>query len=94
MVAHNLAAFLKQPVAIITGNMQFDEQVKILKQFQQGEFTVMITTNILIRAIDLPLVNLIINVDFPRNEFREPDTKSYVYRASRSGRFGKCFQLS
>lgn len=55
----------------------------LLSAFQEGEATVLVTTDLLARGMDVEGVDYIFNYDLPR------DTKQYLHRAGRTGRAGK-----
>ena len=55
----------------------------LLSAFREGEATVLVTTDLLARGMDVEGVDYIFNYDLPR------DTKQYLHRAGRTGRAGK-----
>lgn len=58
--------------------------------FHHGAAKTMITTNLLSRSIDVPDVKMIVNFDPPINvKSKSLDTKTYIQRIGRAGRFGK-----
>ncbi len=57
-----------------------EERTNIMKQFRNGDFKLLITTDILARGIDVPNVDLVINYDLPEV------TENYVHRVGRTGR--------
>ena len=57
-----------------------EERQKILKQFDEGKFWILITTDIVARGIDFKNVNLVINYDFPNSML------TYIHRVGRTGR--------
>lgn len=98
--AHNLFSYLRtrtlhfqDEASVLTANMPMELQVYVLNSFQNGNSKILVTTNILARGIDIPNCNYVLNFDLPRNAHREPDTKTYLYRVSRCGRFCKFFQI-
>ena len=50
---------------IIFGNMMPDERDEMIAKFRTGEVSVIITTNMLARGIDVPEVQIVINFDCP-----------------------------
>lgn len=58
---------------------------KTMEDFRQGRTTVLISSDLLSRGIDVPAVTVVLNYDVP--DARNPPT--YVHRIGRSGRFGK-----
>jgi ATP-dependent RNA helicase RhlE len=62
------------------GDKNQGERMKSLGLFKQGEFMVMIATDITARGIDIPNVEYVVNYDLPEiDEF-------YVHRVGRTGR--------
>ena len=60
-----------------------EERTNVMKSFRQGEFRILISTDLLARGIDVQQVSYVINYDLPI------DTESYLHRIGRSGRYGK-----
>jgi ATP-dependent RNA helicase DDX19/DBP5 len=57
--------------------------------FRNGESTVLITTNVLARGVDVDNVCLVVNYDVPVDKDRNPDFETYLHRIGRTGRFGR-----
>ena len=57
-----------------------EERQKIIKQFDEGKFWILITTDIVARGIDFKNVNLVINYDFPNSML------TYIHRVGRTAR--------
>lgn len=76
---------------IIFGDMEPAERDEMIEKFRTGEVSVVITTNMLARGIDVPEVQIVINFDVPTQggrEGRHGDYESYMHRIGRTGRFG------
>ena len=58
------------------------DRTRNLNLFRQGDVKILVATDIIARGIDT-IVDLVINYDIPLN------TKEYVHRIGRTGRFGK-----
>lgn len=71
------------PVHKIHGKMEESERKKIYKQFQEGNFRVLITSDLFARGIDIQQVEIVINFDIPKCEH------TYLHRIGRSGRWGR-----
>jgi len=66
-----------------------NERRKIITDFRNGEFKVLLATNIVARGIDIRDVCFVINVDAPREGRRENSVISidtYLHRVGRTGR--------
>jgi len=76
---------------IIFGDMSVEERDEMIQKFRTGEVSVIITTNMLARGIDVPEVQIVINFDVPtvtEKEVRRGDSDNYMHRIGRTGRFG------
>jgi len=57
--------------------------------FRSGESSVLITTNLLARGVDVDNVCLVVNYDIPVDRKGNPDFETYLHRIGRTGRFGR-----
>jgi ATP-dependent RNA helicase RhlE len=62
------------------GGIDQKERFSILDRFRAGENTVLITTDVAARGIDIPSVEYVVNYDLPE------DSENYVHRCGRTGR--------
>lgn len=70
-----------QVVAVaLHGGMEQQERFDVLQRFRDGEITLLITTDVAARGIDIPEVEYVINYDLPENP------ENYVHRCGRTGR--------
>lgn len=77
-------------VSLLHGkDMLPQERDRVMDDFKKGETTVLITTNVLARGIDILQVTLVINYDIPLKQGNRPDPETYIHRIGRSGRFGR-----
>mmetsp|Transcript_34679 Transcript_34679/g.70104 ORF Transcript_34679/g.70104 Transcript_34679/m.70104 type:complete len:109 (+) Transcript_34679:1335-1661(+) len=60
-----------------------------MEAFRKGESTVLITTNVLARGVDVDNVCLVVNYDVPVDREGGPDFETYLHRIGRTGRFGR-----
>lgn len=65
------------------GGMLQAERLKIMSSFKEGEFAILIATDVAGRGIDVDSLDLIINYDVPFEK------ESYLHRIGRTGRAGK-----
>ena len=70
-------------ITCIHGKMNQKERETIVKEFRDGKTRILLTTDLLSRGIDIPLVNLVVNYDLPINK------ENYIHRIGRCGRFNK-----
>jgi len=76
-------------VSVLSGDMDFLQRNNTLLEFRKGKTTVLITTNLLSRGIDIEAVSLVINYEIPYDQNGNPDTETYIHRVGRTGRFGR-----
>lgn len=84
--AEKLCARMRQgghSVEFIHGSMDGGERSSVVREFRNGKFRVLVSTDLLSRGIDIQLISVVINYDVPDS----PET--YLHRIGRSGRFGK-----
>ena len=70
-------------VASMHGELTSAQRLSVLQRFRVGEVSVLITTDVLSRGMDLLSVSCVLNFDFPQS------TVSYIHRIGRTGRAGK-----
>jgi ATP-dependent RNA helicase CshB len=70
-------------VAVLHGDLQARERRHLLKRIHEGEFAVVVASDIASRGMDLPDVSDVLSVDLPS------DLDYYFHRAGRAGRFDK-----
>lgn len=80
-------------VVIIFGKMDNEERDEMIEKFRTGKISVIITTNMLARGIDVPEVQIVINFDVPLmggygGGSVQGDPENYLHRIGRTGRFG------
>lgn len=80
-------------VAICHAGMSYENRKKALDELRSGSVDVAVTTNVLVRAIDIPTVRAVMNFELPQNNNENAplsaDIKRYWYRIGRATRFGK-----
>lgn len=76
--------------SVLHGGLLPDDRDITMQDFRDGKSTVLITTNVLARGVDVDNVGLVVNYDMPI-EGREgkPDFETYLHRIGRTGRFGR-----
>lgn len=71
------------PVCCIHSNVPKYQREESFKQFRNGKYRVLISSNVTARGIDIQQVNIVINYDVPKC------IHSYLHRIGRSGRWGR-----
>ncbi len=64
----------------IHGARDQSDRADVMRQFKEGECSVLIATDVSARGIDIPDVNYVINYDLPDKP------ENYVHRVGRTGR--------
>jgi len=54
-----------------------------MKRFKEGKFNVLVATNVCSRGLDIPEVDLVIQIEPPK------DTETYIHRSGRTARAGR-----
>jgi translation initiation factor 4A len=70
-------------VCCIHREMSKQERADTIRQFREGRYRMLISSNITARGIDVQQVNTVINFDIPRS------VDVYLHRIGRSGRWGR-----
>jgi len=79
----------KFSVSILHGrDMAPDERERVMADFRANRTTVLVTTNVLARGIDVLQVRVVVNYDLPTTERGAADAETYLHRIGRTGRFG------
>ncbi len=78
------------PVGYIYGSMDQEARELAITNFRSGRWSILIVTDVAARGIDIPLLDVVINYDFPGK------AKLFVHRvgrAARAGRSGSAYSL-
>ncbi len=67
----------------IHGDIRQKQRERTLDRFRQGEFQVLIATDVAARGLDIPAISHVINYDLPLS------SADYVHRIGRTGRAGR-----
>ena len=70
-------------VTMINGNMSEMKRAVVFKQFDSGQFDIMVATDIIARGIDIPDCEMVIQIQ------PGPDLEMYQHRAGRAARAGR-----
>lgn len=74
--------YKKFPVAMLSGDAKKLERQKALKQFREGEISLLLATDVAARGLDIEGLTHVIHFDFPS------EVDQYVHRSGRTGRMG------
>eukprot|EP01083_Nonionella_stella_P197276 725452_1 len=75
--------------SLLHGKVKNEVRDMTMEAFRKGETSVLITTNVLARGVDVDNVCLVVNYDVPLDADSEPDFETYLHRIGRTGRFGR-----
>lgn len=81
---------LKQEVLIIHGDINQKQREASIQAFKAGKVNVLVATDVAARGLDIPMVDLVIQSEPPK------EIDSYIHRAgrtARAGRTGTCITL-
>ncbi|GAA6062541.1 hypothetical protein JCM10212_004307 [Sporobolomyces blumeae] len=70
-------------VGCINGDMSQEKRTKSLEDFKEGRVGLLVATDVAARGLDIPKVELVINVTFPLT------IEDYIHRIGRTGRAGR-----
>lgn len=70
------------PSEVITGAYDQSQRLAVMSKLREFKIRILLSTDLLARGIDAENVNLVINMDVPRNGM------VYLHRIGRAGRFG------
>ncbi len=68
--------------ALLSGDVPQKKRMQLLSQFQSGQISVLVATDVAARGLHIPTVSYVINYDFPQ------DAEDYVHRIGRTARAG------
>jgi len=74
---------LKMECQVLHGDIPQKQREVTFKTFREGNLKCLVATNVAARGLDIPEVDLIIQLSPPK------DTDTYVHRSGRTGRAGK-----
>ncbi|CAE7254650.1 RH39 [Symbiodinium sp. CCMP2456] len=74
---------VQEKIGMLHKEMQTVDRREVLRKFVEGEYNVLVTTDLAQRGLDLPNCEHVVNFDFPLNSI------DYLHRAGRTARFGE-----
>ena len=73
---------LKQDIEVMHGDIAQNQREVTLKRFKEGKFSVLVATDVASRGLDIPNVDLVIQIEPPQ------DVETYIHRSGRTARAG------
>ena len=73
---------IKQDIEVMHGDIAQNQREVTLKRFKEGKFSVLVATDVASRGLDIPNVDLVIQIEPPQ------DTETYIHRSGRTARAG------
>lgn len=70
-------------VDVIHGAFKHGHRERVMRDFRNGEFQILITTDLLARGLDIPDIEFVVNFDLPN------ETEDFLHRIGRTARAGK-----
>lgn len=77
-------------IEVMHGGIPQNQREVTIRRFKNGKFQVLVATDVASRGLDIPQVDLVVQIEPPK------DTESYIHRAgrtARAGRSGLCITL-
>ena len=68
---------------VMHGDIAQNQREVTIKRFKEGKFQVLVATDVASRGLDIPCVDLIVQIEPPK------DTEAYIHRSGRTARAGK-----
>lgn len=78
-----LSEKIKQDMEVMHGDIAQNQREVTIKRFKEGKFQVLVATDVASRGLDIPNVDLVIQIEPPK------DTETYIHRSGRTARAGK-----
>ncbi|MFQ3545335.1 DEAD/DEAH box helicase [Halobacillus rhizosphaerae] len=69
-------------LAVLHSDAKKEQRAKALKGFRNGDWSLLLATDVAARGLDIPDINYIVNLDIPK------EISSYIHRAGRTSRIG------
>ena len=79
----NTLSGAKWDTVALSGNLAQNQRAAVMSAFSKGQHSVLVTTDVASRGLDLPKVGLVINFDLPK------EADEYIHRIGRTGRAGQ-----
>ena len=73
---------IKQDVEVMHGDIAQNQREVTMKRFKDGKFRCLVATDVASRGLDIPNVDLVIQLEPPK------ETETYIHRSGRTARAG------
>lgn len=73
---------IKQDIEVMHGDIAQNQREVTLKRFKEGKFNVLVATDVASRGLDIPNVDLVIQIEPPQ------EAETYIHRSGRTARAG------
>ena len=73
---------IKQDIEVMHGDIAQNQREVTMKRFKEGKFRVLVATDVASRGLDIPNVDLVIQIEPPK------ETETYIHRSGRTARAG------
>lgn len=74
---------IKQDIEVMHGDIAQNQREVTLKRFKENKFSVLVATDVASRGLDIPNVDLVVQVEPPK------EVETYIHRSGRTARAGK-----
>jgi len=74
---------IKKDIEAMHGDIPQNQRESTLKRFKEKRFSVLVATDVASRGLDIPSVDLVIQLEPPK------DTETYIHRSGRTARAGR-----
>lgn len=73
----------KRAIEVMHGDIPQNQREVTLQRFKAKKFNVLVATDVASRGLDIPSVDLVVQVEPPK------ETETYIHRSGRTARAGK-----
>lgn len=73
----------KKKIEVMHGDIPQNQREVTFKRFKEKKFNVLVATDVASRGLDIPSVDLVVQVEPPK------DVETYIHRSGRTARAGK-----
>ena len=78
-----LAEKIKKDIEVMHGGIDQNQREVTLKRFKEKKFSVLVATDVASRGLDIPSVDLVVQIEPPK------DSETYIHRSGRTARAGR-----